>query len=205
MPYAVRAGNGGPLVDEVAETRGQAAERHVHDALRAALPPEYRIYQNVRWCARTRRSGPAHDGEADLVVVHPDLGLLVIEVKAGEPRRTADGRWYLGPRQLDRSPFAQAEAAKHDLRRVLNDLPDWPAHQEPRVGHAVAFPDVDLASLPGNHSLLGPDAPPDLVLDADALATPEAARRAVDRAYAYWVGDGSRGAGARRRGHAPGP
>ncbi|MEO8229048.1 MAG: DEAD/DEAH box helicase family protein [Chloroflexota bacterium] len=87
----------------------------------------------------------------------------------------------------------RAEAAKHDLRRALTDLPDWPDHSEPRAGHAVAFPDVDLASLPRDHALLGPDAPREIVLDADALATPESTRLAVDRAYAYWVGDGSRG------------
>ncbi len=181
------------MVEGIAETRGQAAERHVYDALRAALPAEYRLYPNVRWCARTRRGGPAHDGEADLVVVHPEQGLLVIEVKAGEPRRDATGRWWIGPNALDRSPFEQAGTAKHDLSRALIDLPDWPAHSEPRAGHAVAFPDVDLASLQRAHVLLAPDAPREILLDADALATPKAARAAVERAYAYWVGDGSRG------------
>ncbi len=160
------------MVAHEPETRGQAAERRVLDDLRGALPPEYRIYPNVRWCAKTRRDGPAHDGEADLVIVHPDHGLLVIEVKSGEPRRDQNGRWWLGPILLDRSPFEQAEAAKHDLRRALADLPEWPAHSEPRAGHAVAFPDVDLASLDHGHALLGPDAPREIVLDADALATP---------------------------------
>ena len=163
------------------------------DALRSALPAEYRLYQNVRWCAKTRRAGPAHDGEADLVVVHPELGLLTIEVKSGEPRRDSSGHWWLGPILLDRSPFEQAEKAKHELRRALVELPDWPAHNEPRVGHAVVFPDVDLASLTKGHAFLGPDAPRDIVLDADALANPEATREAIERAYAFWVGDGSRG------------
>ena len=174
-------------------TRGDAAERRVHDGLRAALPPEYRLYRNARWCARTRPGGPAHDGEADIVVVHPELGLLVIEVKSGEPRRDARGTWWLGPHELMKSPFAQAEGAKHDLRTGLTELPDWPAHDEPRIGHAVAFPDVDLASLPRGHAFLGADAPTELVFDADALATPEATRQATDRAYAHWVGDGTRG------------
>ncbi len=181
------------MVEQVAETRGQAAERRVHDVLRSALPAEYHLFPSVRWCAKTRREGPAHDGEADLVVVHPENGLLVVEVKAGEPSRDASGHWFIGPKPLDRSPFAQAEAAKHDLTRALTDLPDWPVHSEPRAGHAVAFPDVDLASLPRGHALLGPDAPREIVLDADALATPAAARAAVERAFAYWVGDGSRG------------
>ena len=72
-------------------------------------------------------------------------------------------------------------------------MPDWPAHDEPRAGHAVAFPDVDLASVTRGYVLLGPDAPRDIVMDTNALATPNATRAAVDRAYTYWVGDGSRG------------
>ncbi len=42
------------MEDQAEETRGEAAERHVHDALRAALPPEYRLYGNARWCAKSR-------------------------------------------------------------------------------------------------------------------------------------------------------
>ena len=50
-----------------------------------------------------------------------------------------------------------------------------------------------MASLPRGHALIGPDAPSEIILDADALATPEAARAAVQRTFAYWVGDGTRG------------
>ena len=68
------------------------------------------------------------------------------------------------------SPFEQARTSKHYLRAKLVDLPDWPAQVDPLAGHAVAFPDVDLESLPRGHSLfgLGADAPTDLVLDAHA-------------------------------------
>jgi hypothetical protein len=61
-------------------------------------------------------------------------------------------------------------------------------------GHAIALPKVDLGSLPRGHVLLGADAPRELVLDAEALETPESIRRWVERAYGYWLGDGSRGA-----------
>ena len=40
--------------------------------------------------------------------------------------------------------------------------------------------------------LLGADAPRELVLDAEALEMPESIRRWVERAYAYWLGDGTR-------------
>lgn len=180
-------------------TRGEDAERHVHERLRAALPAEYRLYPNVAWTGPLRDHGPAEDGEADLVIAHPEHGLLVLEVKSGEPSRDAEGGWRLGPHLLDRSPFEQAMRSRKLLVRKVVSLPGWPAERgedhrpQPRGGHGVAFPDVDLASLPSGHALLGPDAPSEIVLDATALETPEATRAWVERAFAWFLGDGSRG------------
>jgi hypothetical protein len=172
---------------------GDAAERLVEGLLRAALPDGARLYANVRILARSRPTGPAHDGEADIVLVHPDNGLLVIETKAGEPSRDAGGRWYLGSRRLERSPFAQAEAAKHDLVRAIEALDGWGPSRQLRSGHAVAFPHADLGTLPAGHALLGPDVDRAIVLDAEALSDAAHTRRALERAWAFWVGDGSRG------------
>jgi len=180
-------------------TRGEDSERQVRDRLRGALPAEYRLYPNVSWTGPLRDHGPAEDGEADLVVVHPEHGILVLEVKSGEPARDAQGRWWLGPNPLDRSPFEQAMRNQHLLVRKVVSLPGWPSvrggdhHPEPHAGHGVAFPDVDLASLPRGHVLLGADAPRELVLDATALETPDGARGWVERAFAYIVGDGAHG------------
>ena len=172
-------------------TRGEDAERHVEERLRAALPePDYRIYVNVHWTGPVRARGPARDGEADTVITHPEHGLLVLEVKSGEPSRDPDGTWHLGPITLSKSPFEQAEVSKHFLRAKLIDLPDWPTDLDPLAGHAVAFPDVDLASLPRGHSLLGVDAPTDLVLDATALQTVDGIQAWLDHVFEFWVGDG---------------
>ncbi len=75
-------------------TRGDAAERRVHDRLRAALPAEYRLYRNVPLASHTRPGGPAHDAEIDVLVVHAEHGLLVIEAKSGQPSRDAHGRIF---------------------------------------------------------------------------------------------------------------
>lgn len=173
-------------------TRGEDAERLVCDRLRAALQdPDYRLYTNVRWTGSVRHDGPARDGEADAIVVHPDHGLLVIEIKSGTPSRDHDGRWHLGGRSLPQSPFEQASQSQHVLHDKLMDLPDWPTGLDPLTGHAVAFPDVDLASLPRGHALLGLDAPTDLVLDAAALESADAIRTWLLGAFDFWVGDGA--------------
>jgi AAA domain/UvrD-like helicase C-terminal domain/Nuclease-related domain len=177
------------------ESHGKAAERLVAERIRAALPPDaFHLYPNAEWLGSMRDGGPPRDGEADLVIVHADHGILVLEVKSGIPSRDHAGRWWIGGRELDRDPFTQAKESKHQLVRKLADMADWPPRTEPRAGHAVALPDVDLASLPRGHVLLGADAPRELVLDAEALETPESIRRWVERAYGYWLGDGSRGA-----------
>jgi hypothetical protein len=171
--------------------RGEQAEREVEERLRAALPePEYRIYVNVNWTGPVWERGPARDGEADAVITHPEHGLLVLEVKAGEPSLDHDGTWHLGPITLNQSPFEQASKSKHFLRAKLMDLPDWPTDLDPLAGHAVAFPDVDLESLPRGHSLLGVDAPTELVLDATALQTVDGIQGWLDHVFEYWVGDG---------------
>ncbi len=171
---------------------GEQAEQRSEARIRAALPEGARLYANVRFVARSRPDKPAHDGEADLVVVHPEYGLLVIETKAGEPSRDSGGNWFIGSHELVRSPFEQAAAAKRDLVDAVCEVLSLPAGHRPRSGHAVALPDADLATLPRGHGLLGPDAPRELILDAADLADDHATRRALDRTWAWWVGDGSR-------------
>jgi hypothetical protein len=171
---------------------GERAERIAEERIRGALPADARCYANVRFVARTRPTGPAHDGEADLVIVHPEHGVLVIEVKSGEPSASG-GTWFIGGKLLTRSPFKQAEDAKHDLVGAIGELLGVRGEDRPRAGHAVAFPDADLASLPAGHALLSPDARNEIILDAAALADTASTTRALERAWDWWTGDGTRG------------
>jgi hypothetical protein len=60
-------------------------------------------------------------GEADFVVIVPDRGVLVIEVKSHQSiDRLSDGRWKLGNDiATARGPFQQASEAMHSLRTFL--------------------------------------------------------------------------------------
>lgn len=173
-------------------TRGEAAERRVAECLQAALPSPYAVYPNVRWTLSPGDGRPALDGEADVVIAHPEHGLLVLEVKAGIPSRDSRGRWFTGPVPLDESPFKQAEDNRHRLARALARLPGWRTGTQPPSGHAVAFPDVDLASLPPGH-VLALDADRRIVLDAQALETPAATRAWTELVFSFFEGGGRRG------------
>ena len=104
---------GGLLRHEPDDSLGTRAERHVFERLRAALPPEYTMLANIAWLVRDH--GVEREGEADLVIAHPERGFLAVEVKAGQIRRDSQGRWWAGIGQLDRSPFQQAADSHHSL------------------------------------------------------------------------------------------
>ena len=62
------------------------------------------------------------EGEADFVVIVPEHGVCVVEVKSHRTiERMGDGRWRLGSQQpTARSPFQQANEAMHSLRDYLS-------------------------------------------------------------------------------------
>ena len=165
-------------------TRGQEAERQVEERLRAALPKdEYRIYVNVNWTGPVRTHGPARDGEADAVITHPDYGLLVLEVKSGEPSVDHDGHWRLGPR------VAPCHRSSRPRRPSTTCGPSWSTCPTglvtsiPWPGTPWPSPMSTSSRCRRGHSLfgLGADAPTDLVLDAHALETTDGSRLARPR------------------------
>ncbi len=81
------------------------------------------------------------DHEADFVVLMPDIGIVVLEVKGGSVWHDAEG-WWIKRRGHDVAidPVAQARATKYALRRYVEFHPRWGSR--PRVGwaHGVITP-----------------------------------------------------------------
>ncbi|MCC6739353.1 MAG: NERD domain-containing protein [Planctomycetia bacterium] len=146
------------LPDQYAEdpSSPSPAERRLFAAFRDQLPDDFTVFHSAAWHALNVR-GDARDGEADFVIAHPELGILVVEAKSGGVEFDGEkGRWYavgLGGRrgrEMD-NPVKQGARNKGTLVRLLTSLPAgrdrrWPA------GWAVAFPDVTwdqrVAGLP---------------------------------------------------------
>lgn len=60
------------------------------------------------------------EGEADFVVIAPNLGVLIIEVKSHDYVHFEEGVWHLGSQKPDtRGPIKQASQAKHSIRQYL--------------------------------------------------------------------------------------
>ena len=121
------------------------SERAVFERLNATLGDSYLVFHSVAWHGRGRKP----DGEVDFLVAHPDLGLLVIEVKGGGITiDAAAGSWFSEDRRGEvheiKDPFAQALAAKHELIAEIRADSRWPGGRAVQIGYAVVFPNVNL-------------------------------------------------------------
>ena len=178
------------LPESVLQYPGRAAECKVYTAL-ASLSSAYLVFYSVAWQARCPGWG-AQDGEADFVVVHPQRGVLVLEVKGGGIAYDASlDQWYStdrkGKKNPIKDPIEQARQGHHTLYDKLCDLPGWDRERYLNIGHAVAFPDILADSR-----LIRPDLPFEIVLDIASLTDLDAA---LSNAFSYYAG-GRGGAGA---------
>ncbi|MGH2379783.1 MAG: AAA family ATPase, partial [Candidatus Limnocylindria bacterium] len=167
-------------------------EVRLASALGQALKPPWALYRNVAWLEKRPGDEPA-DAEADLVVAHPDLGVMVVEVKGGRVSRIG-GLWDSvdrnGQANRIKDPFAQVTREMHGLRRKCEELPAWPAHRV-RFARAVCLPDSAYDRS------MTPDGPREIVIDHKDMA------RAGDRVreiFDWW----SRSGDAAAEGGAPG-
>lgn len=92
-------------------------------------------------------------GETDFLVLAPNLGIFALEVKGGEVKRLADGRWQFTDRNgqtgiRNRGPFDQANEGIHSIIAYVKQHLDSD-HQHLQYvlfGSGVMFPDITYNS-----------------------------------------------------------
>ncbi|MEO8511788.1 MAG: AAA family ATPase [Chloroflexota bacterium] len=155
-----------------------SGEERLASALEGQLKPPWALYRNVAWLEKRPGAEP-QDGEADMVLAHPELGVMVIEIKGGRVQRIG-GRWESldrhGTAHRIKDPFAQVTGAMHRLKRVCEALPAWPSH-DVRFTRAVCFPDAAYDRS------MTPDGPREIVIDHDDL---ERVGDRVREIFAWW-------------------
>ena len=148
----------------------------VYEAL-SKLNNEYVVFHSYRWLGEInqRRS----EGEADFVVLHPQKGILSIEVKAGSIAYN-NGNWIQTNRHTKESkiidPVGQAAESQY---RIQNYLRRHINGQIPVVGRVVWFPSVsihDKITLPLEVNR-------DIIFDVGSLDNPA---KDLDKAFSYW-------------------
>lgn len=167
----------------------RAAERKMYSALQK-MNDSFVVFYSVAWQTRTS-AGNVRDGEADFVVAHPELGLLVIEVKGGSISFDgASGEWYSGSHEI-KDPAEQAKKSRYELLRKLQDIPGW-GDSWMTIGHAAAFPDIVVENTD-----LKLDLPHEIILDNSSLENIEPE---ICRIFKYYAGaEGNAGASGRKR------
>ncbi len=140
----------------------------------------------MAWLGRTTTEGVPRDGETDFIIVHPDYGILLIEVKGGYISYEGARRQWISTDQSgndhDIDPFNQVIRCKYALINKLKSLPRW-SKDWINIVHAVAFPDVYLSS-----ENLPPEAPTEIVLDAGDLTS---LLKRLKNIFEYWQGHNS--------------
>ncbi|MET4158451.1 NERD domain-containing protein [Agromyces sp. PvR057] len=93
-------------------------EKAIYRALQQSSETHSWLVLHSLWIANHVRQV---EGEADFVVIVPETGILVIEVKSHlSIDRRSDGTWKLGnDKPTSRGPFQQASEAMHSLRNYL--------------------------------------------------------------------------------------
>jgi hypothetical protein len=147
--------------------RESRAEVMLYERLRNDLSNEFTVLHHVPWTSPDSRRRTV-EGEADFVIVHPELGALVLEVKGGTLRYAAESNlWYQTSRGRDDEhpcvdPFRQAANGARAILRFLENYPQWRRGWGP-IGFGASFPEAVFESEPT------PAIRPEIVIDARHL------------------------------------
>ena len=177
------------------ESLTSQAEAKFYIACRDQLPPATLVVHSLA-LIRLGADGARKDAESDFVIVDPDRGILVVEVKGGSiDFDPVSGRWSStgrSGRYAIKDPFRQATTQKHALLGYLCDDPRAKNVGIERMlfAHAVMFPDADNLER-----LRLPSAPSAIV---GGRANLNGVLAWFDGVFTYWTGE-------TRKRDAPGP
>lgn len=128
------------------------AEQHVLEQLRQQLPRDWVIVADVSWAIKNAY-GIVEDGQADVVVLAPGAGMVVIEVKGSRKIWIDDdGQWYRSEREgqavlIPRKPPDQAMGNMHRLAEIVSEKGGWDSFPG-RYSWIVAYPNGQASRVP---------------------------------------------------------
>lgn len=151
------------LPDDVRNEPFRQSEISFFDACKS-LPNNWTVLYGVTWYIKTRNNSWS-EGEADFVIISPDIGIVVVEIKGGRIGRDENG-WYSIDRNEEKhiikDPSLQAANCKHKLLSFLKEDTYFIDKYLP-ARHMVCFPNVsskdavELIELPREMQILSED------------------------------------------------
>ena len=125
------------------------SEQQVIAALVEQLPKECKLYHNFEYISSSENSGKSagkklREGEIDAVILWPEKGLLVLEIKGGEIGYCSDtARWTTRNRNgcfIIKDPMSQARHNMHELISAMELELNTKLKGSLTHGYAVVFP-----------------------------------------------------------------
>lgn len=156
-------------------------EKKVYDSLKK-LPDDYTVFYSVAWQQKDRVRQNVTWGESDFTILHPNKGILVIEVKSGGISYK-NGEWL--QTRLDNNitkrmqdPLAQANRSKYRFIDIINEVKG--VGQQCAVESVVWFPsiskNVKFPQLPLSYK-------DEMIFREEDIEDPE---KAINKAYNYY-------------------
>lgn len=151
-------------------------EMKVYESLRS-LNDKYTVFYSLSWVGVNERRTV---GEADFVILHPDKGVMVIEVKSGEIEYK-NGDWIQTNTRSGVAkriaPFVQARKSQFELLdRLVTGIKDF---RLPMMCYCVWFTSINI----NDKAELPPESPREIILDRRSL---DNAEKAINTAFDYW-------------------
>jgi hypothetical protein len=140
--------------DNLRHFNGDLSERAVYRALKEQLPDTWVVRYNYVFCYR-QAGRMCPDGQADFIILAPNQGLMFLEVKGAAGMAIREGQCYWlrddgGLGNATESPFAQAQANKHNVVGILRKRGFGGNAFPGRYGHMVVFPRA-RGAVPTSH------------------------------------------------------
>ena len=129
------------------EDRMRNAEKRFFDACRDQLGDDWTVLYEVSWFGRRNQGNER--GDADFLLMHPQMGIFCVELKGGQEIFVKSNEWFTIPHGKTepvkiRDPFGQAADSKSVLwdyiRKIAPDIKLSGA-----FGHFVVFPGAEIS------------------------------------------------------------
>ncbi len=166
------------------------SERDVAHSLIERLPNGCTVYHSYPWLRLDRNeynpnNQVLQEGEADFLIIWPERGILVLEVKGGTIYfESAEMQWYSrdyhGHTHKIKDPFKQASRNLHAIERIIKKKVFSNQSLPFAYGYAVCFP--DLVYKGG----MAPGSDPNIVIDLGDFLTSSSFSDAIANALGKW-------------------
>jgi len=158
-------------------------ERDLYTIFKTELPDDYVVIHSLPWlCSAVNKVDPQAKptGEIDFLIVHPEKGLLVLEVKSGE-YGVRNNRFVHLHKHYTIDPIGQTRNNAHGIARWLGADPSLRF----RIGYGFIFPESDFAGKATTPGMYDTTSTPPQPLYIDYREMPNVTQRVVEL-MDYW-------------------